>query len=155
MLCWPLLGNCMRPVDPIHSIHNRVVNFLMRLCRILDLQKSLLILSVTRSSTQCWRWRLLFLPQFRLPLRWSCPVMMLLWIVVLYPHLMVRRNSRLLLKLILLVMLKPFFVFSLQVTCILELFIRSYGFYDRIYHFPGAYIGDVNMLYGQEFETVV
>jgi len=42
-------------------------------------------------------------------------------------------------------MLKPFFVFSLQVTCILELFIISYGFYDRIYHFPGAYIGDVNM----------
>ena len=59
---------------------------------------------------------------------------------------MVRRNSRLLLKLLLLVMLKPFFVFSLQVTCILELFIISYGFYDRIYHFPGAYIGDVNML---------
>ena len=42
-------------------------------------------------------------------------------------------------------MLKPFFVFSLQVTCILELFIISYGFYDIIYHFPGAYIGDVNM----------
>ena len=41
-------------------------------------------------------------------------------------------------------MLKPFFVFSLQVTYILELFIQSYGFVDIIYHFPGAYIGNVN-----------
>ena len=41
-------------------------------------------------------------------------------------------------------MLKPFFVFSLQVTYILELFIRSYGFVDIIYHFRGAYIGNVN-----------
>ena len=38
----------------------------------------------------------------------------------------------------------PFFVFSLQVTYILELFIQSYGFVGIIYHFPGAYIGDVN-----------
>ena len=38
----------------------------------------------------------------------------------------------------------PFFVFSLQVTYILELFIQSYGFYDIIYRFRGAYIGDVN-----------
>jgi len=38
----------------------------------------------------------------------------------------------------------PFFVFSLQVTYILELFIQSYGFYERIYRFRGAYIGDVN-----------
>ena len=57
---------------------------------------------------------------------------------------MVRRNSRLLLKLLLLVMLMPFFVFSLQVTYILELFIQSYGFYDNSYHFRGAYIGDLN-----------
>ena len=57
---------------------------------------------------------------------------------------MVRRNFRLLLKLLLLVMLMPFFVFSLQVTYILELFIQSYGFVDIIYHFPGAYIGNVN-----------
>jgi len=42
------------------------------------------------------------------------------------------------------VMLMPFFVFSLQVTYILELFIQSYGFVDIIYHFHGAYIGDVN-----------
>ena len=41
-------------------------------------------------------------------------------------------------------MLMPFFVFSLQVTYILELFIQSYGFYDKIYHFRGTYIGDVN-----------
>ena len=41
-------------------------------------------------------------------------------------------------------MLKPFFVFSLQVTYILELFIQSYGFVDIIYRFRGAYIGDVN-----------
>ena len=41
-------------------------------------------------------------------------------------------------------MLMPFFVFSLQVTYILELFIQSYGFVDIIYHFLGAYIGDVN-----------
>ena len=38
----------------------------------------------------------------------------------------------------------PFFVFSLQVVRILELFIRSYGFVDIIYRFRGAYIGDVN-----------
>jgi len=38
----------------------------------------------------------------------------------------------------------PFFVFSLQVTYILELFIQSYGFSDIIYHFIGAYIGHVN-----------
>ena len=38
----------------------------------------------------------------------------------------------------------PFFVFSLQVVRILELFIRSYGFVDIIYHFLGAYIGNVN-----------
>jgi len=43
----------------------------------------------------------------------------------------------------------------LQVTCILELFIQSYGFYDIIYHFAGAYIGDVNMQYGQESKTFV
>jgi len=41
-------------------------------------------------------------------------------------------------------MLMPFFVFSLQVTYILELFIQSYGFADIIYRFRGAYIGDVN-----------
>ena len=41
-------------------------------------------------------------------------------------------------------MLKPFFVFSLQVVRILELFIQSYGFVDIIYHFLGAYIGNVN-----------
>ena len=41
-------------------------------------------------------------------------------------------------------MLMPFFVFSLQVTYILELFIQSYGFYDIIYRFLGAYIGNVN-----------
>ena len=41
-------------------------------------------------------------------------------------------------------MLKPFFVFSLQVTYILELFIQSYGFVDIIYRFIGAYIGNVN-----------
>ena len=41
-------------------------------------------------------------------------------------------------------MLKPFFVFSLQVTYILELFIQSYGFVDIIYHFRGTYIGNVN-----------
>ena len=41
-------------------------------------------------------------------------------------------------------MLMPFFVFSLQVTYILELFIQSYGFVDIIYRFRGAYIGDVN-----------
>ena len=38
----------------------------------------------------------------------------------------------------------PFYVFSLQVVRILELFIRSYGFVDIIYHFLGAYIGNVN-----------
>ena len=38
----------------------------------------------------------------------------------------------------------PFYVFSLQVVRILELFIRSYGFVDIIYRFPGAYIGNVN-----------
>ena len=38
----------------------------------------------------------------------------------------------------------PFYVFSLQVIRILELFIQSYGFYDRIYRFHGAYIGNVN-----------
>ena len=38
----------------------------------------------------------------------------------------------------------PFYVFSLQVVRILELFIQSYGFYDKIYHFIGAYIGHVN-----------
>ena len=38
----------------------------------------------------------------------------------------------------------PFFVFSLQVTYILELFIQSYGFVDIFYHLIGTYIGDVN-----------
>ena len=32
----------------------------------------------------------------------------------------------------------------MQVTYILELFIQSYGFVDIIYHFDGAYIGNVN-----------
>ena len=41
-------------------------------------------------------------------------------------------------------MLMPFFVFSLQVVRILELFIQSYGFVDIIYRFLGAYIGNVN-----------
>ena len=41
-------------------------------------------------------------------------------------------------------MFVPFFVFSLQVTYILELFIQSYGFVRIIYHFRGAYIGNVN-----------
>ena len=40
----------------------------------------------------------------------------------------------------------PFFVFSLQVVRILELFIQSYGFVDIIYHFLGAYIGNVNTI---------
>ena len=58
---------------------------------------------------------------------------------------MVHKNFRLLRKPLLLVMsMLPFYVFSLQVVRILELFIQSYGFYDITCYFLGTYIGNVN-----------
>jgi len=67
---------------------------------------------------------------------------------VLYPHLMVRKNFRLLLKPLLLVMLMPFYVVSLQVyTYTRTIYINIRNLTVDLPNF-GTYIGDLNNTYG-------